>query len=51
VLGLCTMIVRDIYRPATDLVRLTGDDDPAGGFLDGAPDRFVLRRRALSTIG
>jgi len=44
VLGLCALIVRDIYRPSKDLVRLAGDDDPAGGFLDGAPDRFVLRR-------
>jgi uncharacterized membrane protein len=44
VLGLCALIVRDIYRPAKDVVRMAGDDDPAGGFLDGAPDRFVLRR-------
>jgi uncharacterized membrane protein len=46
VLGLCALIVRDIYRPSVDLVRMAGDDDPAGGFLDGAPDRFVLRRPA-----
>ncbi len=53
VLGLCVLIVRDIYRPSKDLVRLAGDDDPVGGFLDGAPDRFVLRRprRSLATIG
>jgi uncharacterized membrane protein len=53
VLGLCVLIVRDIYRPSADLVRMAGDDDPAGGVLDGAPDRFVLRRRTqqLSTIG
>jgi len=44
VLGLCALIVRDVYRPSKDLVRLAGDDDPAGGFLDDAPDRFVLRR-------
>jgi hypothetical protein len=44
VLGLCVLIVRDIYRPSKDLVRMAGDDDPSGGFLDGAPDRFVLRR-------
>ncbi|HEX7661704.1 MAG TPA: glycosyltransferase 87 family protein [Pseudonocardiaceae bacterium] len=43
VLGLCALVVRDIYRPSADLVRLAGDDDPAGGFLDGAPDRFTLR--------
>ena len=46
VLVLCAVIVRDIYRPGSDPVRLAGDDDPAGGFLDGAPDRFALRRRA-----
>jgi uncharacterized membrane protein len=47
VIGLCALIVRDIYRPAKDLVRLAGDDDPTGGFLDGATDRvvFPLRRR------
>jgi uncharacterized membrane protein len=44
VLGLCALIVRDIYRPSKDLVRMAGDDDPSGGFLDGAPDRFTLRR-------
>jgi uncharacterized membrane protein len=54
VLLLCAMIIRDIYRPAVDVVRMTGDDDPAGGFLDGAPDRFTLRRpmpTAVATIG
>jgi uncharacterized membrane protein len=54
VLGLCVLVVRDIYRPAHDLVRLAGDDDPSGGFLDGAPDRVVgsWRRRATpATIG
>ncbi|MFD8491948.1 glycosyltransferase family 87 protein [Amycolatopsis sp. NPDC059657] len=50
-IGLCVLVVREIYRPATDLVRLHGDDDPAGGFLDGAPDKFVVlsrRREALA---
>lgn len=54
VLLMCAWIVRDVYRPAGDLVRMTGDDDPAGGFLDGAPDRFSLRRptpRTVTTIG
>jgi uncharacterized membrane protein len=53
VIGLCALIVRDIYRPSRDLVRLAGDDDPSGGFLDGAPDRFVIRRptRAPVPIG
>jgi uncharacterized membrane protein len=49
VIGLCALIVREIYRPSADLVRLAGDDDPAGGFLDGAEDRFTLRRRPRPT--
>ncbi len=40
------LVVRDILRPAADVVRRDGDDDPAGGVLDGAPDRFVLRLSA-----
>jgi uncharacterized membrane protein len=43
VLGLCVLVIREIYKPDTDLVRLAGDDDPAGGFLDGAPDKLVLK--------
>ena len=45
VLGLCALIIHEIYRPARDLVRIGGVDDPAGGVLDGAPDRVVLGRR------
>jgi uncharacterized membrane protein len=37
------LVVRDILRPQADVVRRDGDDDPAGGVLSGAPDRFVLR--------
>jgi uncharacterized membrane protein len=37
--GLCVLIIRSIYRPATDPVRVPGVDDPAGGVLDGLPDR------------
>jgi uncharacterized membrane protein len=51
VLLVCAVIVRDIYRPDADPVRLAGDDDPAGGFLDGAPDRFALRRRTVTPVG
>jgi uncharacterized membrane protein len=40
---LCGLVVRDILRPDSDLVRAVGDDDPAGGVLADAPDRFVLR--------
>jgi uncharacterized membrane protein len=42
---LCVLIVRDILRPDRDAVRAAGEDDPAGGVLDGAADSFVLRRR------
>ena len=45
VVGLCALIIYEIYRPATDLIRMGGEDDPAGGVLDGAPDVFVLRGR------
>ena len=40
VLGLLVLVIRQIYRPAEDLVRRDGIDDPAGGVFDGAPDRF-----------
>jgi uncharacterized membrane protein len=39
---LCALVVKDILRPATDIVRTSGDDDPAGGVLSGAPDRRLL---------
>jgi uncharacterized membrane protein len=42
---LCGYVVRDILRPDHDVVRREGEDDPAGGVLAGAPDRFVLRLR------
>jgi uncharacterized membrane protein len=42
------LVVRDILRPEADLVRAAGDDDPAGGCLDNAPDVVTLRRGALS---
>jgi uncharacterized membrane protein len=42
---LCVLVVVDILRPARDVVRAAGEDDPAGGVLAGAPDRFVLRLR------
>ncbi|MFD5026226.1 glycosyltransferase family 87 protein [Streptomyces sp. NPDC058373] len=41
-LYLCAVIVRDALLPERDVVRRDGDDDPSGGVLDGAPDRFVL---------
>ena len=42
VLLLCGLVVRDILHPAGDVVRTGEVDDPAGGVLAGAPDRFVL---------
>lgn len=41
-LYLCFMVVRDILLPDRDPVRWDGSDDPSGGVLDQAPDRFVI---------
>ncbi|GII80419.1 membrane protein [Sphaerisporangium rufum] len=41
---MAAFVVRDILRPAHDVIRQGGVDDPAGGVFDGAEDRFVLRR-------
>jgi uncharacterized membrane protein len=45
VLVLVGLVVRDVLHPDEDVVRRSwpGTDDPAGGPLDGAPDRWVLR--------
>ena len=48
VLLLCGLVVRDILRPDLDVVRAGGQDDPAGGVLAGAEDRYVLRPRSAS---
>ncbi|WP_448320599.1 glycosyltransferase family 87 protein [Streptomyces sp. CO7] len=45
-LFLCAMVVRDILHPEADPVRRSGDDDPSGGVLDGAPDAVALRGRS-----
>jgi hypothetical protein len=45
VLLLAVLVVVDILIPRIDIVRRDGADDPAGGVLDGAEDRFVLLRR------
>lgn len=42
VVMLAVLVIREIIRPARDLVRQTGDDDPTGGVLEDAPDRFTL---------
>ncbi|MGH3275989.1 MAG: glycosyltransferase family 87 protein [Streptosporangiaceae bacterium] len=41
---LCALVVKDILRPGTDVVRMRGEDDPAGGVLAGAPDAVTRRR-------
>ncbi len=44
VLGIAALVIRQIYRPAEDLVRWDGRiDDPAGGIYDRAPDAFPAR--------
>ena len=45
VLMMAVLIVIDILVPRLDVVRADGADDPAGGVLDGAADRFRLARR------
>ncbi|MBJ7290989.1 glycosyltransferase 87 family protein [Williamsia sp.] len=49
VVGLCALVVWEIYHPRHDLVRNTSRggflDDPGGGVLDEAPDTLRLRRR------
>lgn len=42
VLVLVYLVIKDIVRPAGDLVRMAGDDDPSGGVLENAEDRFTL---------
>jgi uncharacterized membrane protein len=36
--GYCVLVIRDILRPERDIVRASGEDDPAGGVLDRTPD-------------
>ena len=46
--GYMGLVVRDIFRPERDVVRAGGADDPAGGVLDGAPDRHHRPEHALA---
>lgn len=39
---LAVMVIRDVLRPDRDLVRMAGDDDPSGGVLEDAEDRFTI---------
>jgi len=45
VIVLMAYVLRDLWDPRWDIVRRNGADDPAGGVLDHAPDRFTLFRR------
>jgi uncharacterized membrane protein len=47
-LGYAALVVRDVLRPEHDVVRAGSDDDPAGGVLDGAPDRVPGLRPAAA---
>ncbi|MGX9788805.1 glycosyltransferase family 87 protein [Mycobacterium sp. MMS18-G62] len=39
VIGLCALVIRQIYRPELDLVRCRGQvDDPSGGVFEWVPD-------------
>lgn len=51
VLVLCALVVREVLLPDRDLVRSGGADDPAGGVLDRAPDRVVLRPSPVRSAG
>lgn len=55
VIVLCAVVIWQIWHPQEDLVRRGNDgrwyDDPAGGVLDGAPDRIRLRLRRGSCGG
>jgi uncharacterized membrane protein len=50
VVVLMALVVRDVLRPDGDVVRTSwpGIDDPAGGPLDRAEDRRVLRRGSVA---
>lgn len=51
VLGVCAVVLREIYVPSRDLVRTSGDDDPQGGVLDNAEDvRTVPGPRAVVRV-
>jgi uncharacterized membrane protein len=47
-LWLLAMVVREVLHPELDVVRRDGVDDPAGGVLDGASDRYVGSRSATT---
>jgi uncharacterized membrane protein len=48
---LVIMVVRDVLRPGSDVVRRPGVDDPGGGCLDDAEDAPWIRRLHSSLAG
>jgi uncharacterized membrane protein len=50
-LALAGLIVRDIWHPEGDIVRSGGQDDPGGGFFDGARDYFARAGHTDSNPG
>jgi len=48
---LAAYVVRDIFYPERDVVRARGSDDPAGGILDHAEDRFRISLPWLAKRG
>ena len=51
VLAIMALVIRQIYRPAEDLVRQHGVDDPCGGVFDGAPDARTRQRKEVWHAG
>jgi uncharacterized membrane protein len=49
VLLLVVLVLRDIWRPEDDPIRGSGEDDPHGGVLDGAPDVSAASRVRAAT--
>ena len=47
---LMVCVVIEILRPQYDVVRRRGDDDPAGGLLDAAPDRRAPRAAPYTPV-
>ncbi|MDQ6740772.1 MAG: glycosyltransferase 87 family protein [Actinomycetota bacterium] len=41
-LAVMALVVREILRPESDVVRRLGSDDPQAGMLEFAPDRFTV---------
>lgn len=50
-LALAVLVVREVLHPDLDLVRRDDIDDPAGGVLDGAADRYPRHRAAQHDAG